>query len=66
MAILSVVAAILGDVSIYQLPIMILLFAFFGIKLFSTAKEKQNSPMDSHILIKELENRVEAVNLWDR
>jgi len=38
----------------------------FGYNLLVNTKEETNSPKDSEILIKELEKRVEAVNLWDK
>ncbi|MBE6793037.1 MAG: hypothetical protein E7534_06055 [Ruminococcaceae bacterium] len=34
--------------------------------LRDSAREGQNSPRDSEILVKELERRVEAVNKWDK
>ena len=48
------------------IPILFLGLLLFGFKLFSATKEEKNSPMDSEILINELEKRVEAVNLWDK
>lgn len=35
-------------------------------ELIKALKEKKNAPRDSKIMIKELEKRVEAVNLWDK
>ena len=38
----------------------------FGHYLVAVSKEKENSPKDSHIMVQELQNRVEAVNRWDQ
>ncbi|MBP3381416.1 MAG: hypothetical protein J6L00_02115, partial [Clostridia bacterium] len=45
-------------------------FLLFGLALlafqtFTVFKEKESSPQDSAILVRELENRVTAVNRWD-
>lgn len=40
-------------------------FLLFGSMLFSATKEKSNSPIDSELLIKELEKRVNAINSWN-
>lgn len=48
-------------------PIILLLcLAFFVFMLYNASNEKNNSPTDSEILIKELEKRINAVNLWDK
>ena len=48
-------------------PIILLLcLAFFVFVLYNASNEKNNSPTDSEILIKELEKRINAVNLWDK
>lgn len=63
--ILAVLAIVISDKTIPA----ILLFSCFlllSVKLLTVAKEKDNSPQDSEILIKELENRIDAVNQWDR
>lgn len=65
-AIFAIAVTIIGKVKTYYLPILVLGLVFFGIKLFASTKEEKNSPKDSEILIKELEKRVEAVNLWDK
>lgn len=39
---------------------------FYAYRLFTGSKEKKNAPKDSEVLIRELENRVQAVNLWDK
>ena len=46
--------------------ILVLCYAFSVFQLINTLKEKKNAPRDSEIMIKELEKRVEAVNLWDK
>lgn len=46
--------------------ILILCFLLFGYMLFITVKEKDNSPVDSNILISELKRRVDAINNWDK
>lgn len=66
MAVFAIHVTIISKVKTYYLPILALSLIFFGIKLFATTKEGKNSPKDSEILIKELEKRVEAVNLWDK
>lgn len=54
-----------GNISVY-LIFLILVLVFWIFKLRDATWEKSNSPKDSEILIKELEKRVEAVNLWDK
>ena len=54
-----------GNISVY-LVFLILVLVFWIFKLRDATWEKSNSPKDSEILIKELEKRVEAVNLWDK
>ena len=66
MAIFLIAVIIIEKVRTYYLPIFVLCLVAFGIKLFFATKEEKNSPKDSEILIKELEKRVEAVNLWDK
>lgn len=41
-------------------------FLLFGSLLISATKEKNNSPFDSELLIKELEKRVNAINSWNK
>ena len=66
MAIIAIVLAV-ATVGITASPIILgfclLIFVFL---LFNSAKEQKNSPKDSEIMIKELQKRVEAVNLWDK
>ena len=64
--VLAIVFAIVSKSEIYYLPILLLGVLLFGQKLFINTKQETNSPKDSEILIKELEKRVEAVNLWDK
>ena len=66
MSIFAIVLAIKLDYKMYYIPIFALAILFYGIEVFATTKEKKNSPKDSETLIKVLENRVEAVNLWDK
>ena len=66
MAIIAIVLAV-ANVGKTASPIILgfclLIFVF---QLFNSAKEQKNSPKDSEIMIKELQKRVEAVNLWDK
>ena len=61
--ILTVVNASMNEILLIFLVLSLLFFIF---QLYNSAKEQKNSPKDSKILIKELEKRVEAVNLWDK
>lgn len=65
-AAISIVFVVLSKTQMYYLPILILALPLFGFKFFFGAEEENNSIIDSEILIKELEKRVEAVNLWDK
>ena len=64
--VLAIVFAIASKNEIYYLPILLFGVLLFGYNLLINTKEETNSPKDSEILIKELEKRVEAVNLWDK
>ena len=64
--IFAVIFAITDGNKIYYLPVLLLGVLLFGYKFFTNAKEEKNSPKDSEIMIKELQKRVEAVNLWDK
>ena len=67
--IFNVFAIILVIISSYKKHYFILLIfglLVLAIQLFKSAKEEKNSPKDSEILVKELEKRVDAVNLWDK
>jgi len=66
MAVFAIIGIIISNVKTYYLPILAFCLIFLGVKLFTSTKEEKNSPEDSEILIKELEKRVEAVNLWDK
>ena len=61
-----IIGIIIFKVKTYYLPVLAFGLISFGIKLFYSTKEEKNSPKDSAVLIKELEKRVEAVNLWDK
>lgn len=68
--ILTVIFAILFTVAhtehtMYAV-VLILCLAVFTCKLFYNSKEEKNAPNDSEVLVKELEKRVNAVNLWDK
>jgi len=65
-AIFSIMFAIINVDITASLIVLFLCLVFFVFQLFTTAKEKNNSPKDSEILIKELKKRVDAVNLWDK
>ena len=65
-AIFSIMFAIINVDKMASLIVLFLCLVLFVFQLFTTAKEKNNSPKDSEILIKELEKRVDAVNLWDK
>ena len=68
-ALITVFAIVLAVTSMNitaSLIILALAVAFFGFELSNASKEAKNSPKDSEILIKELEKRVNAVNLWDK
>ncbi len=64
--IFAVIFAITDGNKIYYLPVLLLGVLLFGYKFFSNTKEEKNSLKDSEIMIKELQKRVEAVNLWDK
>ena len=44
---------------------LIFSFLLFGSLLISATEEKNNSPFDPELLIKELEKRVNAINNWN-
>lgn len=54
MAIFAIVLTIISEYKTYYLPVLFLGLLLFSFKLFSTTKEKKNSPKDSEILITEL------------
>ena len=66
MAAISIVFVVLSKTQMYYLLILILALPLFSFKFFAGTKEEKNSKIDSEILIKELEKRVEAVNYWDK
>lgn len=65
-AVFIAVFAIMSEDKKAPFLILALYIAFFISQLINTLKEEKSSPKDSEILIKELENKVEAVNLWDK
>jgi len=65
-AILAIAITVSSKQKMYYLPLLVLSILLFSIKFFNATREEKNSPADSEILIKELEKRVEAVNLWDK
>ena len=66
MAVLAIILGIISADKIVSLVPFGLFAAFFVVQLVISVKQKGNSPKDSEILIKELENRINAVNQWDR
>ena len=66
MVAISIVFIVFSKTQMYYLPILILALPLFCFKFFVGTKEEKNSKIDSEILIKELEKRVEAVNFWDK
>ena len=66
MVILTIVLAVANVDKTVSPIIFVLCLAFYIYYLFNSAKEKKNAPRDSEIMIKELQKRVEAVNLWDK
>ncbi len=59
-----IVAAMSDDKKLFLASAFILAICIF--RLFSSSNEAKNSQGDAEILIKELEKRVVAVNLWDK
>ncbi len=65
-AVFAAVLALMSDDKISSILILGMGLAFFISQLLATLKEEKSSPKDSEILIKELEKKIEAVNLWDK
>ena len=65
-AIFAVVFAVTGADKTVPLIASVLCLLFFALVFFYNTKEKGNAPNDSEILVRELEKRIEAVNLWDK
>ncbi len=67
--IIAVFGIIMAIISEEKKPYFIVLavclvgFVYF---LLNAVEENKNSPKDSDVLIKELENRIDAVNNWDK
>ena len=66
MAIIAIVLAVANVDKTVSPIVLVFCLLFFVFQLFNIAKEQKNSPKDSEIMIKELQKRVEAVNLWDK
>ena len=66
MAIIAVVLAVANVDKTISPIVLVFCLLFFVFQLFNSAKEQNNSPKDSEIMIKELQKRVEAINLWDK
>ena len=66
MAILAIVLAVTNVDKTVSPIILVLWLAFYLCCFFNSTKEQINSPNDSEIMIKELQKRVEAINLWDK
>ncbi len=66
MAVLAIVAAVADSGQKAPYFILVLCCAFFVFQLINALREKKNAPRDSEIMIKELEKKVEAINLWDK
>ena len=66
MIVYSFAHTVIGENKTYYLPILAVFLILCGRYLFDTTAEKTDSTKDSELLIKELEKRVEAVNLWDK
>ncbi len=66
MAIIGCILVAISDNKLYAFAILAVCLAVAAFSLFTNAKEEENSPADSDILINELQRRVEAVNLWDK
>lgn len=66
MAVFAIVFTFINADKKTSVIVLFFCLAFFVFQLVNNFKEERISPMDSKILIKELEKRVEAVNLWDK
>jgi len=65
-AVLAIITAIMNEEKMISFIILAFCLALFFYFLFSATKEKANAPKDSEILINALEERVNAVNQWDK
>ncbi len=66
MVISAIIFAIINVGKTASFIVLVLGLVFLAFQLFTATKEEKNSPKDSEILIKELEKRVDAVNLWEK
>ncbi len=66
LAIIGIILGFICDNKLYAVAVLALCLALFIYGMYNALNEENNSPKDSQILINELENRVEAVNLWDK
>lgn len=64
-SILAIILAITGIDRTVSPIVLIIYLIFFASQMVGVGDEQQNSPVDSEIMIKELERRVKAVNRWD-
>lgn len=56
----------IAKANIFRAVLYTACLVFFGLNFGTASQDEKNSPKDSEILIKELEKRVNAVNLWDK
>ena len=63
--IIAIFAIVIANKTVSPI-ILFLCLLFLVFQLYTVAKEKNNSPKDSEILIKDLEKRINAVNQWDK
>ena len=66
MAIITIILAVANVDKTVSPIILVFCLLFFVFQLLNNAKEEKNSPEDSEIMVKELQKRVEAVNLWGK
>ncbi len=66
MSVFAILFAIADSSQKVPYIIFVLCCAFSIFQLINTLKEKKNAPRDSEIMVRELKNRVDAVNLWDK
>ncbi len=62
----AIILALIGLDKRYSIFSLIFTLVLIVYSLYTASNEESASPMDSEILIGELEKRVEAVNLWDK
>lgn len=64
--IIAIIIAVISKLNPIKIILLFLCLASFFFWSSTFSKEKINSTNDSDIMIKELEKRVNAVNLWDK